>query len=178
MWRETVFTFRWRGPACGDTQLPLLDRGIGEAEWADQAVEAEPVMDLHQGEVWGHEMLASPGGRVTQDGLHQLDLSGLRGRGVVSRGSGEHHPLQRVEAVLLDAGEAGHHPPGREDGHGAGRLPLDIEQHGQAGPLGAALQVSLAAHQQARHTVSQIPGAANWNYMVQSWNARANRITK
>ena len=93
---------------------------------------------------------------MTEDGFDQLDLGGLRGRGIVARGSREHDPLQRVETVS-DTGEAGQQPPGGEDGDGAGRLPLDIEQHGQAGPLGAALQVRLAPHQQARHAVSQVP---------------------
>ena len=64
-------------------------------------------------------------------------------------------------STLPDAGEAGHHPARGEDGHRARGLPLDIEEDGEAGPLGPALEVGLAPHQEAGHTVSQVPGAAD-----------------
>ena len=72
------------GPASSNTQLSLLDGRGRQAERTDQAVEDEAVVYLDQGEVPADQVLGSPGQGMAEDGLHQLDLGRLTGRGVVT----------------------------------------------------------------------------------------------
>ena len=72
------------GPASRHTELSLLHWRGRQAEGTHQAVEHEAVVYLDQGEVPVNQVLRPPGQRVAQDGLHQLDLCRLAGRGVVA----------------------------------------------------------------------------------------------
>ena len=160
------------GPASRHTELSLLHSSLGQTEGTDEAVEVEAVMDLHHGEVPVHQVLGTPGPRVTHDTLHQLDLGRLAGGGAEAGGPGEHDPLQGVDSGGVDTGVGGDQPAGRHDRHRAARLPPHVEEDGEARPLRAGLQVGLAAHQESLHTVSEVPAAALWDRSVSTITER------